>query len=39
MEPQKRERAINGLVSLEWAIVDINCGMWSYVMILVSHMD
>ena len=35
----KRERATIGLVSLEWAVVDVNFGAWWYVMITVSHMN
>ena len=35
----KRERAIIGSVLLEWAVVDVGCRAWWYVMILVSHMD
>ena len=26
VEPQKREMATNGLVSLEWAVMDVGCG-------------
>ena len=38
-EAIKRERVVIGSVLLEWAVVDVGCRAWWYVMILVSHMD